>query len=364
MRGDDPTKQLNLLRLFVAGFPGTRVPERVAGLIRQGLGGVILFKRNLPDLESSLALVEELFALAAGQPLVISVDQEGGRVQRLGPPVIQLPSMGALGRLGDAAFCHELGLQLGAELASLGFHHNLAPVLDVDSNPDNPVIGDRAFAPEPKEVLRLGLAMAAGLRAGGVANCIKHFPGHGDTDSDSHHALPLLRHGRARLEAVELAPFRAALAAGPPPDAVLTAHVVVEALDASRPASLSPACYDLLRRDMGYEGLVLTDDLEMAAVAESPGVVQAACQALEAGADGALICHRPELVEQAVEALAERIQGGQAQAEPLITACARWDGLAASVQAGRRRPDAKALQELFAGPRRKQLEAKLQGIVS
>jgi len=354
----------NLARLFVAGFEGPRVPDEVAALIRQGLGGVILFSRNLPDLDSSLDLMEALFSLAEGRPLVISLDQEGGRVQRLGAPLIQLPAMGQLARLGDLSLCRDAGRQLGAELTALGFHHNLAPVLDVDSNPDNPVIGDRAFSGDPSTVIRFGLAFAEGLQDGGVANCVKHFPGHGDTHIDSHHDLPVLTHGMERLEAIELAPFRAATSAARLPDAILTAHVVVQALDPLLPASLSKATYSLLRQGMGYEGLVLTDDLEMAAVAKDPGVVEAACQALCAGADGALICHRPQLIEQAMACLQDGLERGQVDAKALAASVERWDRLAARVQAGRRRPERETLFALLRGKERKNLEARLQGHIS
>lgn len=283
---------------FVCGFDGTVLPAEVARLLPAGLGGIILFARNLPDIESAADLIRSARAAAGRRPLVVCLDQEGGRVKRLGPPLLQLPSARILGATGDRELLRAAGRQLGRELGALGFSLNLAPVLDVDTNPQNPVIGDRSFARDPREAARRAVAFGRGLLLGGVACCGKHFPGHGDTRQDSHHELPTLVADHRRLEAVELVPFAAAIRARFP--SLMLGHLLVPALDPERPTSLSPAAYRLARR-MGHLGALLTDDLEMGAVARSPGVVPAALAALRGGADGALICHHPELVEEAIE---------------------------------------------------------------
>jgi beta-N-acetylhexosaminidase len=229
--------------------------------------------------------------------------------------------MRVLGRADDPELTRQAAEVLGRQLGGLGFNLDFAPVLDVDSNPDNPVIGDRAFAADPDRVARHGLAFARGLQQAGVAACGKHFPGHGDTDVDSHRVLPRLGHDMRRLQTVELLPFRAAateLAA------IMTAHVVFEAIDSRVPATLSPeAIGGLLRREMGFGGVAFSDDLEMRAIAGRYGVPEAACLAVEAGCDAVLICSRPELALQAHEALVRRAESRADFAEILRRAASR-----------------------------------------
>jgi beta-N-acetylhexosaminidase len=242
-------------------------------------------------------------------------------VQRLGPPVLQLPPMRALGRIDDAAVTQRAAEVLGRQLRALGFNLDFAPVLDVDSNPDSPVIGDRSFGDDPARVARHGAAFARGLHAAGVAACGKHFPGHGDAALDSHLALPRVTHGRERLDRVELAPFRALAAEL---DAIMTAHIVFEALDADRPATLSPATLEgVLRGALGFNGVIFSDDLEMKAISQHLGVADAACEAIAAGCDALLICSQPELCLQAHAALVERAEREPAFAARLRAAAQR-----------------------------------------
>jgi beta-N-acetylhexosaminidase len=294
-------------QVLTAGFAGKDAPEALLRLCGQAeLGGIILFKRNLGPMHEVSALVARFSGAAPAEwPLLVAVDQEGGRVARLGPPVLALPPMRVLGALDDLALTERAGQLLGRQLRALGFTMNLAPVLDVDTNPYNPVIGDRAFGTEPERVIRHALAFAKGLEApGGVLACGKHFPGHGDTDIDSHLALPRLAHARDRLDAVELAPFRAARGQL---SAIMSAHVVFEALTPGRPATLArEVVHDLLRGELGFDGVVISDDLEMKAIADHYGIEQAACLAIEAGCDTLLICSRVEWVERAIAALADR----------------------------------------------------------
>ncbi len=250
------------------------------------------------------------FVEAAPQdaPLLTAVDQEGGRVARLGAPVLQLPPMAALASLDDLALTERCGALLGRQLAALGFSMNFAPVLDVNTNPKNPVIGDRAFGSDAARVIAQALAFARGLEApGGVLACGKHFPGHGDTDLDSHLALPRLSHDRERLERVELAPFRAAQGRMA---ALMTAHVVFEQLAPGTPATLAPQVVKrLLREELGYDGLVMSDDLEMKAIADHYGPEKAACLAIEAGCDTLLVCSRLDWLARAHDALADKASG-------------------------------------------------------
>ena len=290
-------------QLLVTGFEGEGLSPRFgAALARGHRGGAILFKRNLPDVAHAWRLCASIAAKApSGFPPFIAVDQEGGRVARLGAPVVKLPPMRELASRGDA-WLRAAGDLLGAQLAAIGFNLDFAPVLDVDTNPANPVIGDRAFSRDPREAASLALAFHDGL-ARHVLGCGKHFPGHGDTDTDSHLALPVVAHDRARIESVELVPFVAAAKAKVA--TLMTAHVIVEALDPGVPATLSrKVVHDLLRVQLGYHGVVFSDDLEMAAIAANYDVKAAAITAIEAGCDALLICKSEELADDVLDALA------------------------------------------------------------
>jgi beta-N-acetylhexosaminidase len=290
-------------QLLFAGFQGTQVPDDLARLVREGrVGGVVLFARNLRDPRQVRELVARLHGLApADAPLCVAIDQEGGRVQRLRSPWTEWPPMRRLGERDDPAETARVARALAHELAALGIDLDFAPVVDVDTNPANPVIGDRSFGREPERVARHARAFIEALQAGGVAACAKHFPGHGDTSEDSHVALPRVDHPLARLREVELVPFRAALAAGVA--SVMTAHVLLPCLDPGLPATLCGAALELLRGELGYEGLVFGDDLEMAAVAAHFPPREAARRALEAGVDALLVCSRAEVRDEVLAEL-------------------------------------------------------------
>jgi beta-N-acetylhexosaminidase len=281
----------------------------MVGALRAGTrAGAILFRRNLPDLRAAFEACRRLAGAAAPElPAWIALDQEGGRVQRLRAPFLELPSMRVLAETGNAAFVRRCTAMVGAQLAALGFNLNFAPVLDVDTNPANPVIADRSFSREPVQVARLGTAFADGLRDGGVLACGKHFPGHGDTVLDSHLALPRVDATLARLRAVELVPFVAAIHTGIP--CLMTAHIVCERLQPRVPATLSRRVVtELLRGELAFEGVVFSDDLEMKAIAASYPVAEAAVAAVEAGCDVVLICSDEELQDRAHEALVRRAE--------------------------------------------------------
>src|ERR671912_1455110 len=255
-------------QLAIVGFDGHTVPDDVRMLAREfDLGGVIFFARNVAEPEQVADLSRESQELAGEIPLWVSVDQEGGRVARLKRPFTEWPPMITLGRAGadNEQLAARFATALATELRAVGISLDYTPVLDVLTNPKNPVIGDRALADRAEDVARIGSMIIRTLQGAGIAACGKHFPGHGDTATDSHFELPLLDHPPDRLEAVELVPFKAAIEAGFA--AIMTAHILIPALDETRPATLSPAIVDgLLRRTLGYGGLVLSDDLEMKAI--------------------------------------------------------------------------------------------------
>jgi beta-N-acetylhexosaminidase len=335
--------------LIVGGFTGTSAPAEVLSRIVAGhLGGAILFARNVVDPGQVLALNQQLAAASpAGRPLLIAVDQEGGRVARIRAPATVWPAMRQVGDRDDLQLTRAVGQALGSELAALGFNLDFAPVMDVFTNPDNKVIGDRAFGSTPDRVIAHGLAFAEGLGAAGVIACAKHFPGHGDTLLDSHLALPVVQHDRQRLEAVELRPFAAAARAGVP--TLMTAHVICTAYD-DRPATLSRRLLqEVLRDELGYRGVVVSDDLEMAAIAAHTAVPRAAVEAVRAGCDLLLICHKAELQEQARLAIAAEADQDRAFAARLEESLARIEALRArpELSTSRAAADAAGLATLL-----------------
>ncbi len=295
-------------QLLVGGFVGEAPPAPFVEAVRRGeRAGAILFKRNLPEALHTLRVSEALTAAAPPDlPLYVAIDQEGGRVERLKAPVLSLPPMRTLADRGDLALLHDAGEVLGAQLAALGCNLDFAPVLDVDTNPDNPIIGDRAFSREPGEAAERALAFHAGLSAH-VLGCGKHFPGHGDTSVDSHLALPSIEHPRERLDRVELLPFVRAIEAGV--HALMTAHVVTWALDGSVPATLSRrVSTELLRDELGFRGVLFSDDLEMKAVADLFAIEESSVRAVEAGCDVLLVCKEEDWQERALAALVDRCE--------------------------------------------------------
>jgi beta-N-acetylhexosaminidase len=277
-------------QLLIAGFNGHQIPPELRSLAKAfGLGGVILFARNVAEPEQVAELSFDAARLARDLPVWVSVDQEGGRVARLKAPFTEWPPMATLGRSGDVRLAERFARALAAELKSVGITLDYAPVLDIHTNPKNPVIGDRALAEKAEDVARLGAVVVRALQSEGIAACGKHFPGHGDTSTDSHFELPLVEHPPDRLRGVEFLPFKAAIEAGVA--TIMTAHVLVPSLDEKRPATLSRRIvYELLRDELKFEGVILSDDLEMKAVAAEYAVPESAVMAIQAGCDGVLIC--------------------------------------------------------------------------
>jgi beta-N-acetylhexosaminidase len=330
--------------MMIIGFDGTAIHSAPVDLIA-GLGGAILFQRNLIDAAQSRELIEGLqHSRPPGTPpLLIAVDQEGGTVSRLGAFGTPTPSAMALGASGDPDVTESIYALIGVELAALGINLDFAPVVDVNSNPHNPVIGIRSFGAQPDVVARHAAAAVRGLHRSGVASTAKHFPGHGDTAIDSHFDLPVIAHDLRQLRTDDLPPFRAALEAGT--DAVMIAHVAFPALDASGvPATLSRAVItDLLREELQFDGVVCTDCLEMKAIASrySPGA--AAVGAVAAGADlitfsssvADVLAARAALRDSVIDGTldAARVERSLARIDALRTAAARrTDGAGAGAR--------------------------------
>jgi beta-N-acetylhexosaminidase len=303
---------------LLAGFAGPTVPEWLRGWLESGLGGVVLFARNV---ESPAQVAELTAGLRAERPqLVVAIDEEGGDVTRLEAATgSSYPGSWALGVVDDPALTEGVAAAIGADLAAAGVNVNLAPVADVNSNPLNPIVGIRSFGSDAELVARHVAAFVTGLQRIGVGACVKHFPGHGDTQEDSHLELPTVRRDEETMAAM-LLPFRSGIDAGA--RAVMTAHIRVAGLD-DAPATLSRTVIgDLLRGDLGFAGVVVTDALEMRAVSETVGAAEGAVQALEAGADALCLGHdlRPEAIHTAV---VDAVRSGRLAEERVQEAAAR-----------------------------------------
>ncbi|HEX8955456.1 MAG TPA: beta-N-acetylhexosaminidase [Burkholderiaceae bacterium] len=315
-------------QLFMVGFDALEANDNIKRLIReQRVGGVILFRRNVhtPQQLSNLAReLQEINAEVSDLPLLIAIDQEGGMVMRIEQGVTPIPAAMAFQEAGSVEDCEALSFVNGDELRQIGINMNLAPILDVNNNPLNPVIGVRAFGEDPATVSKYGIAAVRGLRRAGVIATGKHFPGHGDTSTDTHHDMASVPHARERLDAVELAPFKAAIADGI--DAIMTAHVMFPAIepDPTVPATLSRAVLtDLLRTEMGFDGAVISDCLEMAAISEGVGVPKGAVETLKAGSDIVLISHHLERQLAGIDAVTKAVESGEIPIARIDEAVAR-----------------------------------------
>lgn len=306
-------------QMVICGFHGTSMDGDLRRLIADyKIGGVIYFARNVESPAQVARLTTELQDTAAKSgtpPLWISIDQEGGMVARITEGVALMPGGMAIAAAGSEGDAYLAAFASGRELAAMGINLNYAPVLDVNNNPDNPVIGVRSFGESPEKVARFGEGTLRGFQDAGVAATAKHFPGHGDTDVDSHLDLPTVPHDRKRMEEVELKPFREAVRAGV--DAIMSAHIYFPALESGKlPVTLSKAALTgLLREELGFEGIITTDCMEMNAIAEHFGTVEASVMAVEAGADLVLVSHRLDRQLGAIGAIEQAVAEGRLSEE-------------------------------------------------
>lgn len=304
-------------QMFIVGFKGYEADNEIKELIeKRYVGGIIFFDRNIKDSQGLLQLMNSLKAFNKNNkaPLFMSVDEEGGRVSRLPKEIKKFPSGMNIGKVDDEEFSYKIGEVTGEKLKDFGFNMNFAPVLDIYSNPKNKVIGDRAFGINPEVVKRLGVATMKGLEAEGVIPVVKHFPGHGDTLEDSHLKLPVVNYDYNRLDSFELVPFKYAIEKGS--DAIMAAHILIPKLDKDYPASVSRYIItDLLRNKLNFNGVIITDDMEMNAIAKQHNVEDASVKAVEAGCDIILICKNYENSIKAIEKIKLAVENNQISQE-------------------------------------------------
>ncbi|MCM3698324.1 beta-N-acetylhexosaminidase [Paenibacillus macerans] len=328
MNAEALTLEQKVGQLFICGFHGLTPDEHIRTLIRQyHIGGVVYFRRNIEAAAQLAGLSRCLQAInreASAVPLFVSIDQEGGMVARLDHEgMSRIPGNMALGAANDPKLTEQVAALAAKEMALLGINFNFAPCVDVNNNPANPVIGVRSFGEDPGLVAQHGAAAIRGFQSQGVIATAKHFPGHGDTDADSHLGLAVVPHGKERLREVELVPFRRAIAAEV--DAIMTAHVIFPAFEPDEiPATLSRRVLtDLLRDELGYRGLIVTDCLEMQAISRHFGVAEGAVRAIEAGADLVLVSHTMAEQIAAIEQVCAAVRSGRLSKERIDASVAR-----------------------------------------
>ncbi|WP_281975233.1 beta-N-acetylhexosaminidase [Halobacillus litoralis] len=304
-------------QMIIAGFTGTTINEKTKDLIRnQKVGGLIFYSDNVASPSQTVQLVNEMKEAneVNETPLFLSIDQEGGSVSRLPGQLLDLPTNGAVGNVGSSQFSYGIGEIIGKQLKQFGFNLNYSPVMDVNSNPDNPVIGDRSFSGDPQVVSQLGIQKMKGIKSQQIIPVIKHFPGHGDTSVDSHLQLPQVSKSLEQLKNLELIPFENAIEKGA--EVVMVAHILLPELDRTLPASMSEKIISgLLREQLGYEGIVITDDMTMKAVTNNFSLDEASVDSVKAGSDIILVAHDYNKVEAVINALTASVERGEISEE-------------------------------------------------
>lgn len=305
-------------QMIFGGIEGVELSEKSREMIREDkVGGIIFFKDNLVNANQIVTLLNSIKAenMQHQYPLFLGIDQEGGRVTRI-PELNNLPTNKQIGKKDNPALAFQLGELLGKQLNAFGFNLDFAPVLDVDSNPNNPVIGDRSFGSDPNLVSELGISTMKGLQSENVISVIKHFPGHGDTEVDSHIELPIVSKNMKELQALEFIPFQNALKSGA--DVVMIGHILLPEIDANKPSSISNVVITkILREQLKYEGVVMTDDMTMKAILDNYEIGEAAVEAVKAGNDIVLIAHDYEKVQRAIQAILEAVQNEEIKVEQI-----------------------------------------------
>lgn len=297
-------------QMLMVGIDGTEVDDDFKKFAEEyKFGTVILFGKNITSAEQLVNLTNSIKSTAGDIPYIIGMDEEGGLVTRLPDDVLSMPAALTIAGSEDTEYCYNAGYQIGTQITSFGLHTGFSPVLDIWSNPDNTVIGNRAYGKTSDDVCKYGIADMLGLKATGAIPVAKHFPGHGDTETDSHYGLPLVTKTKEELWQSELLPFKSAIENGVP--MIMAAHILCTELDENYPASMSKNIItDLLRDEMGFEGVVITDDLTMGAISESYSFGDAAVLSINAGCDILSICFGEDNVKQAVKAIKEAVENG------------------------------------------------------
>jgi len=300
-------------QMVIAGFDGTETSENVKNLVEKyKIGGLILFKKNIKTPGQLLSLINSIKMLNQNNklPLFFSVDEEGGSLTRMPDDLKKLPTNEKVGLINNEDFSYNIGSIIAQEVKCFGFNLDFAPVLDINSNPKNPVIGIRSFGPDKNLVSKLGVATMKGIQSQNIIPVVKHFPGHGDTSVDSHFALPVVNHDLERLKNFELVPFENAIENDA--DAVMVAHILLKKIDPNFPSSLSKAVItDLLRYDLRFNGVVITDDMTMDAILKNYNLGDAAVTSVNAGADIILVCHGYERQIEVLNSLKKAVEDGK-----------------------------------------------------
>lgn len=306
-------------QLIIVGFDGTNINEESLDYIENlKVGGFILFSRNIVDEEGTLNLLNDLKESNSNNdvPLFLSIDEEGGRVSRLPKSFVKIPEMMKIGNMNDENLSYEIGRILGERVKSLGFNMNFAPVLDINSNPNNPVIGTRAFGSTIESVTQNGLRVMNGIRDVNVIPAVKHFPGHGDTNVDSHINLPIIRKSMDEIKSFELLPFIKAIEEDV--EMIMVAHILYSELDENYPSTMSPKIIEgLLRKKLGYEGVIVSDDMTMGAIVENYTLEEGVLSFLKAGGDIALVCHGRENPGKVIGRIEAAVNNGELSEEEI-----------------------------------------------
>lgn len=342
-------------QLVMVGFTGADLsPDFISWLQEFRPGGVILFARNLVAPSQVAQLTCTLQEVTPHSPILIAIDQEGGRVSRLPHGFTIFPPAATIAACQSSTLAYQVAEATARELHAVGINMNMAPVLDVNTNPNNPIIGDRAFGSDPKMVCDLGGATLRGLQDHGIVACGKHFPGHGDTSTDSHVELPIMDLPKERLNRVELAPFRYGIQHGLA--TMMTAHVCYPSFDPEVPATLSPVILTtLLREELRFSGLVLTDDLEMQGILDHCSIGEAGVRAIQAGADMLLICHRQDRQAEAIMAVEKAVVGGHIAMERIDANLERLSMVKKRFITSRPRVELNRISEVVGAPAHRQL---------
>lgn len=307
---DSMTLDEKIGQLVISGVNSTSIDSTIENLIKKRyISGVILFNRNISNAHQLLDLTNSIKNINKSNtiPLFISVDEEGGIVSRLPKEFVKLPKNNYIGKINNSNFSYEVGKSIGKELSALGYNMDFAPVMDINSNPKNPVIGSRAFGNNKEIVTKLGIKTMEGIQSENIISVIKHFPGHGDTSVDSHIGLPIVNNDLTRLNKLELVPFKSAIKNGA--DVVMVSHILLPKIDSKYPASLSnKITTDLLRKELNFKGVIITDDMTMGAITENYDIGNAAVKALLAGSDIILVCHDYNNVTTVLESIKTAIK--------------------------------------------------------